>query len=505
MKFKTTLSLLAIVFTVAICGCGNHTEKSLQKGMDKISKGDYNAAARILEKAAEENPQNASIQCNLGIAYCKLERLEEAVAALKNADTLSGNDSAPLEFIGQIYVKENKFDNAQLAFKLALERNPNSARILTSLAVVEYYRGEFYNCEQFLKQAIQVDKDYAPALFNLAIMYRSRIGGKSKAEFFFSRYIKVAPNGPRKNIASGFVILSKDSKKTSLETTLAKETKAISIKKKAPPVVAVAVKYKTKQPQPMTALKEVKQKLQEEKTDEALILLNQIVSKYPESADALWLQATQYYMLANQKKANNLYNKFKRKFPNDSRIKLIPKIKMNSPAPVDKKPLVKQEPKPPNQSRKSLANYAFRKANILYDSGKYDEAIVSYQKALKYDPKMDKALYTLGHIYNGKKEYQKATKYFEKTIQLNKDLIEARYMLAIVSYELNDYAKAKEQLEVAVEMDPFYSKAFFMLGLINRKEKNEIEAKKYLKRFVSIDPNSQQAVEAKQWLAAYGE
>ena len=503
VKYRMTISLLAVMFAVVLCGCGNRNEKALQKGMAKISKGDYKSAVRILEDAAKENPNNASIQCNLGIAYWKLDRTEDAISALKIADNLSTNNSEPLEFIGQIYVEKDKLNEAQLAFKLAAKRNPKSARIITSQAVVEYYRGEFYNCEQLLKQAKDTDSNYAPAQFNLGIMYRSRIGGKTKAEFYFSNYIKIAPNGPRKDIANGFVSLYKESKMPKQETTK-EATPAVKITKKETPAT-VPAKVKPTPTQPQTALAEVEQKLQEEKIDEALILLEQVVAKYPESADALWLQATQYFMLANQEKATRLYNKFRSKFPNDSRIKLIPKIKTATPAPQKEVPLVKQEPKPPNQSRDALASYAFRKANSLYDSKKYDEAIVSYQKALKYDPNMDKALYTLGHIYNGKKEYEQASTYFEKTLQLNSDLIEARYMLAIVSYELNNYTKAKEQLEIAVDMDPFYSKAFFMLGLINRKENNAVEAKQYLKRFVSIAPDSAQAVEAKEWLLGYGE
>ena len=496
-----TISLLAVMITVVLCGCGNRNNKALQKGMAKISKGDYKSAVRILEDAAKENPNNASIQCNLGIAYWKLDRTEDAISALKIADNLSTNNSEPLEFIGQIYVEKDKLNEAQLAFKLAAKLNPKSARIITSQAVVEYYRGEFYNCEQLLKQAKDTDPNYAPAQFNLGIMYKSRIGGKTKAEYYFSHFIKIATNGPRKDIANDFISRHKESKMPKQKTTTV-ATPAVKTVTKPIPVVPVKVQPTPSQPE--TALKKVEQKLKEEKIDEALILLDQIVIKYPESADALWLQATQYYILANKEKATNLYDKFRNNFSGDSRINLIPEIKITPSVPKEI-PLVKQESKPPDQSRAALASYAFQKANALYDNNKYDKAIISYQEALKYDPNMDKALYTLGHIYNSKKKYQQAATYFEKTLKLNSDLIEARYMLAIVNYELNNYTQAKEQLEIAVEMDPFYSKAFFMLGLINRKENNEVEAKQYLKRFISIAPNSAQAVEAKEWLLGYGE
>jgi tetratricopeptide (TPR) repeat protein len=519
LNHRITILLLIVTATIFSAGCGNRTQKDLQKGMAKITKEDYKSAVNILEKAAKENPGNASIQCNLGLAYWKMEMPEKAIEAFESADLLSDNDSAPLEFIGQVYVEEGRFDEAQETFQLAAQRDPESARILTSLAVVEYYRGEFYNCEQFLKQAVKINADYAPALFNLAIMYRSRIGGKAKAEYYFSHYMKVAPNGPRKDIASGFVKLYNTAEKSSSKKkTIKKTAEAISAPITAQPIVpektesaqpektkpAPVAKVKPAPPQPETSLKIIQQKLHEDKIDEALILLERVITKYPESADALWMQATLYDMLGNKEKATDIYNVFRSKFSYDPRINKIPKVK---PEPVA---LIKEEKPtepvtPPNQSREALANYAFRKANALYDSGQYDEALLSYKKALKYDPNMINALYTLGHIYTRKKEYKQAVKYFERTVQQKHDLIEARYMLAVVNYELNNYNKAIEQLEIAIEMDPFYSKAFFMLGLINRKENNVAEAKRYLKRFLNIAPTSQQAAEARQWLQAYGE
>lgn len=489
-----------VLLTIALCGCGNRTEKALQKGITKISKEDYKTAIRILEDEVMKNPENASIQCNLGLAYWKSGKLNDAISTLRIAEELTDTAPEPLEFIGQIYVEKNKFDEAQKAFKLAAERDPSSARVLTSLAVVEYYRGEFYNCEQYLKKAIKVDPDYAPALFNLAIMYRSRIGGKSKAKFYFSHYIKIASNGPRKDIANNFISSCKESEHVSPKEQSSQKTK---------PVITTAVAKKpitkVRPQQPATILKEINRKLQDKKIDEALIMLDKSVMQYPNSADLLWLQATQYYMLANEEKAKNLYEIFTNKFPADHRTNLIPKFKTAIPPSKEKSIAKKESPKPQNQSRGALASYAFRKANSLYDNGRYDEAMISYEKALKYDPDMTKALYTLGHIYNRKKEYKQAAIYFEKTLEQNHDLIEARYMLAIANYELKNNVKAKEELETAVEMDPFYSKALFMLGLINRKENNSDKAKLYLKRFLSIDPTSQQAVKAKQWLAAYGE
>ncbi|MCK5528555.1 MAG: tetratricopeptide repeat protein [Kiritimatiellae bacterium] len=462
MKSKLTISLLTTLVAITLCGCGNNTEKDLKKGIAKISDGNYKAAVTIFERAIKKNPQSASAQCNLGIAYWKLERSEEAITALKAASSISDSAPEPLEFIGQIYVSEDRLEEAKLAFQEASKRAPDSARIITSLAIIEYYRGEFHNCELLLKKAVNTDPKYPAALFNLAVMYNARIGGKAKAEYYFTHYLETAPNGARKDIATNFI----ESRKNNTTT----ETNRIA-----------------KQPQPATILKVITKKIEANKTDEAFILLTDTVKKYPASADALWMHASLYNKINNKDKAASTYANFKRIFPADPRAKQIPEFK----AAV--------------KTKTELAAEAFTEADKLYDNAKYDEAMVAYKKALKYDPDMVNALYTIGHIYNSKKDYKQARKYFKKTIKKNSDLIEARYMLAIVNYELGDNQSAKEQLQVTMEMDPFYSQAVFMLGLINRKENNVKEARHYFKRFISIDPNSPQAKEAQQWLLATGE
>ena len=171
MKSKLTTSLLATLIAITLCGCGNNNEKAIKKGITKISDGNYKAAVTILERAAKKNPQNASVQCNLGIAYWKLDRTEEAITALKAASSISDSAPEPLEFIGQIYVGADRLEEAKLAFQQASKRAPSSARIITSLAIIEYYRGEFQNCELLLKKAVDTDPKYPAANFEPKVIY----------------------------------------------------------------------------------------------------------------------------------------------------------------------------------------------------------------------------------------------------------------------------------------------------------------------------------------------
>ncbi len=520
MKLKFIIKVLTCLLVVFLFGCGgDNSQKALQKGIAKITKEKYKSAISILEKAAAEYPDNASIECNLGLAYWFNKEPEKAIKALQKADSLV-KSSEPLEFIGQIYLENEEYDKAKDTLLNALKKNPDSARIYTALAVTEYYRGEFYNCEQYLKKAVEIEPDYAPALFNLAIMYRSRIGGKAKAAYYFSNYLKVSNNGPRKDIANGFVTLYKSSTGVVKKTSTG-QVPAIEKKDDSSGSEAVSVKPK----EPIMIVIEATKKLDNKQVDEAINLLRDGAEKYPDNADILWMQATLFDKLGQTDKAVKLYEKFKQKFPSNPRVSLIPDFskvdvpeeknvpekKTGNPASVSAKKDVAESSSTnsnvvqPNQSREALAKFALHKANTLFDEGNFDAAIPEYKKVLKYNPQESKALYTLGFIYNSKKEYGKALGYFSKALKLNPNMIEARYMIAIVNYELGDNQTAKQSLLTAIEQDPFYAKAYFLLGLIYKQENNIDKSRYYLKKYINIEPDSKQAANAKIWLKSYGE
>ena len=206
IRCRHALLIIPTLALFALCqGCGRPEPQASDANLALLREGKFEEAAKRLKQAAAETPGDAAAHCNLGLAYWKLGKTKEAILALKEADRLSDRDERPLEFLGQIHVAEGQLADARRMFGLALERAPDSARIVTSQAVVEYYAGEFGRAGKLLKRAAVLDPNYAPALFNLGVMYRGRIGGKAKAVQYFSRYAAMAPDGPRRKTAQDFV------------------------------------------------------------------------------------------------------------------------------------------------------------------------------------------------------------------------------------------------------------------------------------------------------------
>ena len=65
------------------------------------------------------------------------------------------------------------------------------------------------------------------------------------------------------------------------------------------------------------------------------------------------------------------------------------------------------------------SKYYFDKANIFCLEGKYEEAIVYYNKAIELDPNNSAAYYNKGSVKADLGEYEEAIKYYDMAIELD--------------------------------------------------------------------------------------
>lgn len=475
----------SLLFALLLCGCGERRKSHLRAGIEKLREGDVGAAATLLELAAETDPDNASVHCNLGLAYWKLHQTERAVQALKLADKLSGGDERPLEFLGQIYVAENNFDEARKAFERAAERSPLSARILTSRAVTAYYAGEIERARTLLEQVVDINPAYGPALYNLGFLYRGPLDRKDKAAEYFAKYIRVAGDGPRRQMARKFAAAAGPLPRNAAASP-------------APPRPT-----SPPPPDPDEALPLVVQArtaIQQEEFDEALILINRAVKDYPDSADAVWLLAVLYDKhLSYHEKADRTYALFKTRFPDDSRADTI------APSEPDPSPPPPSSPPPPPVRNPAAARQAFGRGLQAYRLRDWQDAVDAYREAILHDSEIPDAFYNLGLAYRAAGKPRAARSSFQEALELDPEMLTAHYMLAVVCRDLNDTDTAISELNLVLKNDPHYAKAHLLLGLIHRDANRSVEAKRHLQRYVNLEPNSDTAEELKEWLTSGGD
>ena len=110
-------------------------------------------------------------------------------------------DSRSLEFLGSIYTQVGKWQEARRALFGALARSPQSPRVLTALAIAEIHTSGADKAIFYLMQALERKTDYAPALFNLGVIYLRQMKDKAQAAAYFKKYIEVAGNDPHADYA----------------------------------------------------------------------------------------------------------------------------------------------------------------------------------------------------------------------------------------------------------------------------------------------------------------
>lgn len=144
----------------------------------------------------------------------------------------------------------------------------------------------------------------------------------------------------------------------------------------------------------------------------------------------------------------------------------------------------------------------------LHDSGKYNEAIESYEKALVVEKDNQDAIYEIALSNVSLKNYQEAIKHADILIKLKKDFVgkgyhlkgmsldylgksqEAvdafkkgikaspdyttlYYSLAITSYKLDDIKATEKALQDGLLRNPFHSKSHYLLAILNENQRSK--------------------------------
>lgn len=149
-------------------------------------KKQYDTAELVLDDVfkRESAKNNASIYYVYGLVYERTNRPEQAVLAYKKAIEINPNFPSALVNLGAYQLKNKQYAEAQTTFeRLTKEFRRGDAVVLTSLGSA--YRGRageypatspdrnqlIVSSEQAYRRAILVNPSYGPAYYNLALLY----------------------------------------------------------------------------------------------------------------------------------------------------------------------------------------------------------------------------------------------------------------------------------------------------------------------------------------------
>jgi len=125
---------------------------------------------------------------------------------------------------------------------------------------------------------------------------------------------------------------------------------------------------------------------------------------------------------------------------------------------------------------------------------KFDEALTSFDESIKLKPDAFEVYCNKGTILVGLKKIKEAIANFDKTIQINSAFLSARYNRAIALRLLGRNQESIKELKVIVQIEPTHLASLYELALIYRVLNEHNLTLTYCSEILKIDPNNKQAI-----------
>ena len=138
--------------------------------------------------------------------------------------------------------------------------------------------------------------------------------------------------------------------------------------------------------------------------------------------------------------------------------------------------------------------------NLMADQ-KLEDAVMSFEMALRIDPGSIETMLKLGYAKFHLDEHSEALGVYDKILEIDVTNPEAWNLKGLVHYEQKNYAKALDSVEKAIESDPTYGMAWYNKGCYLSLLNQVPEALEALKRSIEIDvKNARKSVRDKDFV-----
>ncbi len=132
---------------------------------------------------------------------------------------------------------------------------------------------------------------------------------------------------------------------------------------------------------------------------------------------------------------------------------------------------------------------AFGNRGLAYHrQGNYEEAISDYSKVLEINPKDAKAYYNRGLAYIHQSHYEEAVADFSKIIEIDSKDVKAYYNRGLVYYRQGNYDEAVADFSKTIEINPKDAKAYNNRGLVYLHQGHYEEAVADFSKAIEINP-----------------
>jgi len=179
----------------------------------------------IYMDTAKKMPNDASSYHNLGNAYNKMGRLDEAITEYKKALAIAPNFVMAHCHLGVAYYKKGMFDEAIAEYKKTLAIAPNFVMAHCHLGIAYAKKGMFDEAIAECNKALSINPSYIQAYNNLGFIYANK-GMVDKAISVYKQVLTIAPNFALAHLNLGNTYR----KKGELDKAITEYKRAIAIK-----------------------------------------------------------------------------------------------------------------------------------------------------------------------------------------------------------------------------------------------------------------------------------
>lgn len=234
------------------------------------------------------------------------------------------------------------------------------------------------------------------------------------------------------------------------------------------------------------ALSRARETGMEGNADEAIAIIERIISQDPEISDAYFTLGNIYFRLGRFADAARNFRQSLSLKPDDTFAALnIANCYLRLGKPDEAEAFLLEF------IRKGFpdSQVYFFLGNIKFWEQKYEEAIKYYQECLSLNADSASAYNALGAVYIVQENLDKAEEFISRALELNPELTNAHYNLAQV-YELKGMTeKAIEAYHQELSHSPRHFKASFNLARLHRLAGNDREEERWLRLCLAAEPS----------------
>jgi len=129
----------------------------------------------------------------------------------------------------------------------------------------------------------------------------------------------------------------------------------------------------------------------------------------------------------------------------------------------------------------------------LVTSGKNQEAVGAFTRAIELDPKNANTYYNRGGVYGRLEDYRRAIRDFDRAIELNPTLEEVYTDRGVAYGMLGDYQQAIREYDKAVELNPKDTRAYVNRGIAYEELKEHQQAIRNYNKAIELNPKDARA------------